>query len=78
MVQTEQKVKHKPSHIEHTSPIRNTPEKFSSVLNNRTLRDLTHLLYPYKRNSSDTLITSLTQIIHCFVRKHKLLQSLDL
>ena len=58
MVQTEQKAEHKTPPIEHTSTIRNTPEKLSSVLNNRTVKDITHLLDPYKRNSSDTLITT--------------------
>ena len=78
MVQPEQKAKHKPPPIEHSSPIRNTPEKLSSVLNSRTIKDITHLLDPYKRNSSDTLITTLTHKIHCYDRTHKLLQSLDL
>ena len=54
MVQTEHKAEHKPPPIEHTSPIRNTSEKVSSVLNNRTLRDISHLLDTYKRNSSDS------------------------
>ena len=41
-VQAEQKSEHKvPS-----SPIKNTPDKLSSVLNNRTLRDITNLLDP--------------------------------
>ena len=74
MVQTEHKAEQK----SHTSPIRNTPEKLSSVLNNRFLCDITHLLDPYKRNTSDILITILTHIIHCYERKQKLLQSLDL
>ena len=78
MVQTEQKAQHKPPPIEHTLPNRNTPEKLSSILNIRTIRDKTHLLDPYKRNSSDTLITTLTHIIHCNDRTHKFLQSLDL
>ena len=78
MLQTEQKAEHKPHPIEHSSPIRNAPEKLSSVLNNRTIRDITHLLDPYKRNLSDTLITTLTHITHCYDRTHKLLQSLDL
>ena len=77
-VQTEHKAEHKPPPIEHTSPLRNIPEKFSSVLKNRTLRDVTHLLESYKRNSSDSLITTLTHIIHCYDRTHKLLQTLDL
>ena len=61
-----------------TSPIKNTPDKLSSVLNNRTLRDITNLLEPYKRNSSETSITTLTHILHCYDRTHKLLQTLDL
>ena len=68
MVQTERKAEHKAHPIEHSSPICNTPEKRSSVLNNRTIRDITHLLNPYKRNPSDTLITTLTHIIHCYDR----------
>ena len=78
MVQAEQKADHKPPPIEHTSPFRNTPEKLSSVLSNRTLRDTTDILDPYKRHSSDSLITTLTHMIHCYDRTHKLLQSLDL
>ena len=75
MVQSEQLSEHKPPPIE---PIRNTPEKFSSVLKTRTIKDITHLLDPYKRNSSDTLITTLTHSIHYYDRAHKLLQSFDL
>ena len=71
MVQAEQKTEHK----SHSSPIENTPDKLSSVLNNRTLRDITNLFDPYKRNPSDTPITTLT---HCYYRTHKLLQTLDL
>ena len=74
MVQAEQKTEHK----SHTSPIKNTHDKLSSVLNNRTLRDITNLLEPYKRNSSETPITTLTHILHCYDRTHKLLQTLDL
>ena len=74
MVQAEQSTEHK----SHASPIKNTPDKFSSVLNHRTLRDITNLLEPYKRNSSETPITTLTHILHCYDRTHKLLQTLDL
>ena len=74
MVQAEQKTEHK----SHSSPIQNTPEKLSSVLNNRTLRDMTKLLEPCKRNSSETPITTLTHILHCYDRTHKLLQTHDL
>ena len=73
MVQAEQKTENKP----HASPIKNAPDKLSSVLNNRTLRDMTNLLEPYKQNS-ETPITTLTHILHCYDRTHKLLQTLDL
>ena len=58
MVQTEPKAEHKPPPIELKSRFRNSSEKHSSVVNNRTLRDITHLLDPYERNSSDSLITT--------------------
>ena len=74
MVQAEQRTEHK----SHSSPIRNAPDKLSSVLNNRTLRDMTNLLEPYKRNPSETPNTTLTQILHCYDRTHKLLQTLNL
>ena len=74
MVQTEHETEHK----SHTSLIRNTPDKLSYVMNNRTLRDINNLLDPYKRNLSDTPITTLTHILHCYDRTHKLLQTLDL
>ena len=74
MVQAEQKSEHEiPS-----SPIKNSPEKLSSVLNNRTLRDITNLVDPYKRTPSETPITTLTHILHCYDRTQKLLQTLDL
>ena len=74
MVQAENKSEHKlPS-----SPIKNTPDELSSVLNNRTLGDITNLLDPYKRTPSETPITTLTHILHCYDRTHKLLQTLDL
>ena len=72
MVQNEPETEHK----SHTSPIRNTPDKLFSVLNNRTLRDIT-LLDPYKRTPSGTPITTLTQILQCYDRTYKLLQTLD-
>ena len=53
-------------HKSHTSSIRNTPNKLSSVMNNRTLRDNTILLDPYKRNPSGTPITTLTHKLHCY------------
>ena len=78
MLQTDNKSEHKPPPIEHTSPFRNTPKKPSSILNNPTLRDITQLLDPFKRNPSDSLITTLTHLMQCYDRTHKLLQSLDL
>ena len=74
MVQAEHKTEHK----SNSSLIENTPDKLSSVLNNRTVRDITNLLDPYKRNPSETPITTLTHILHCYGRKHKLLQTHDL
>ena len=74
MVQTEHKTEHK----SNTSPIRNTPYKLSSVMNSRTFRDITNLLDPYKRNPSETPITTLTHKLHCYDKTHKLLQTLDL
>ena len=74
MIQAEQKSEHKvPS-----SPIKNTPDKLSSVSNNRKFRDITNLLDPYKRTPSETPITTLTHILHGYDRTHKLLQTLDL
>ena len=67
-----------PEHKALTSPIQNTPDKLSSVMSNRTLRDLTNLLDQSKRNPSETPITTLTHILHCYDRTHKLLQTLDL
>ena len=76
MVQAEQKSEHK----QPSSSIKNTPDILSSVLNNRTLRDMTNLLDPYKRTPFETPITTLTHILHCYdrTRTHKLLQTLDL
>ena len=74
MVHAEQKTEHK----SHSSPLKNAPDKLSSVPNNRTLRDMTNLLEPYKRNPSERPITTLTHILHCYDRTHKFLQTLDL
>ena len=61
------------------SPIKQTTsEKLSNILNNRTLKDLTQMLDPYKRNSSDSPITTLNHLIHCHDRTSQLLQTLDL
>ena len=39
---------------------------------------MTNLLEPYKRKPSETPITTLTHILHCYDRTHKLLQTLNL
>ena len=78
MVQAKDKNAYKPSPIEHTSPIRNTPDRLSSVIQFQFIRDITQLLDPYKRNPSDSPITTLTHLIHCYDRRHELLQSLNL
>ena len=74
MVQAEHKTEHKTP----SSPIKNAPDKLSFVLNNGTLRDMTNLLEPYKRNPSETPLTTLTHILHCYDRTHNFLQTLDL
>ena len=61
------------------SPIKQTTsEKLATILNNRTLKSLTQILDPYKRNSSDSPITTLNHLIHCHNRTSQLLQTLDL
>ena len=58
-IQTEQKH----SYTNQKSPIKQTTsEKLSNMLNNRTLKDLTQMLDPYKRNSSDSPITTLNHL----------------
>ena len=58
MVQAEQKTEHK----SHASPIKNVPDKLSSVLNNRTLRDMTNLLEPL----NETPLKHLSQHSHIY------------
>ena len=82
MVQTEQKAERKPPTTVwlnelHTSPIRNAPEKLSYVLNIRTLWAIDLSMAPYKQNTSDSTVTTLTHLVHSYERIHKLLQSLD-
>ena len=48
------------------------------MLSNRTLKDLTQLLDPYKRNTSDSPLRTLNHLIHCHDRTSQLLQTLDL
>ena len=75
MVQTEQKHSDHKSSIKHSQT---TSEKLTTMLNNRSLKDLTQLLDPYKQNPSDSPITTLNDLIHCYDRTSELLQTLDL
>ena len=78
-VQPEQKHSYTDQKSPPNSPIKQTTsEKFSNMLNNRTLKDLTQMLDPYERNSSDSPITTLNHLIHCHNRTSQLLQTLDL
>ena len=73
MVQVEQQLpvqNEQRSYNDHKSPTKShikqtTSEKLSTILNNRTLKDLTQMLDPYKRNPSDSPITTLNHLIHC-------------
>ena len=79
LVQTEQKYSdHKSSTKSPVKHSQTTSEKLSTKLNNRTLKDLTQMLDPYKRNQSDSPITTLNHLIHCYDKTSKLLQTLDL
>ena len=78
-IQTEQKHFYNNQKSLPESPIKQTTsEKLSNILNNRTLKDLIQMLDPYKRNSSDSQITTLNHLIHCHNRTSQLLQTSDL
>ena len=78
-VQTEQKHCYNNQKSPPKSPIKQTTsEKLSNMLKNRTLKDLTQMLDPYQRNSSESLITTPNYLIHCHNRTSQLLQTLDL
>ena len=73
-VQTEQKTLLYQSEI--SSKIKQTTsEKLSNMLNNRTLKDFTQKLDPYKRNPSDSPLTTLNYLRHCYDRTSQLLQT---
>ena len=86
MVQAEQQLavqNEQRSYNDHKSPMKSpikqtTSEKLAIILNNRTLKDLTQMLDPYKRNPSDSPITTPNHLIHCQNRTSQLLQTLDL
>ena len=67
MVQTEQKHTYSDHKSPTKSPIKHsltTCEKLSTMLNNRTLKYLTQMLDPCKRNPLDSPITTLNHLIH--------------
>ena len=79
MVKTEQKSTEQKHSFQDKSPIKQTTsEKLSTMLNIRTLKHLTQMLEPYKRNPSDCPIATLTHLIHCYDITSQLLQTLDL
>ena len=86
MVQAEQQLavqNEQRSYNDHNSPTKSpikqtTSEILATILNNRTFKDLTQMLDPYKRNPSDSAITTLNHLIHCHNRTSQLLQTLDL
>ena len=54
-----------------------TTDKLKNVLASRTLRDINYKL-AYKKNSTDSLFTTLTHILECYNHTLKILQSLDI
>ena len=86
MVQAEQQLadqNEQRSYNDHKSPTKypikqTTSEKLATILNNRTLKDLTQMRDPNKRNPSDSPITTLNHLIHCHNMTSQLLQTLDL
>ena len=55
-----------------------TTDKLSNVLTSRILRDLTYKLDPYKKNPSDSPLTTLTHIFECYDHTLKKLEPLDI
>ena len=81
MVQTEQKRTYSDHKSPPKSPIKHsqtTNEKLSTILNKPTPKNLTQMLNPYERSPSDSPITTLNHLIHCYDRTSKLLQTLDI
>ena len=81
MDQTEQKRTYSNHKSLPKSPIKHsqtTNQKLSTILNKPTLKNLTQMLNPYKRSPSDSPITTLNHLIHCYDRISKLLQTLDI
>ena len=70
------------SEKQNTTPDQYTPkqpttttDKLNNVLISRTLRDLTYKLDPYKKNPSDSPLTTLTHLLECYDHTLKTLQS---
>ena len=70
---------------QYTTPEQYTPkqpttttDKLNNVLTSRTLRDVTYKLDPYKKNSTDSPLTTLTHNLECFDHPFKMLQFLDI
>ena len=55
-----------------------TTDKLNNVLTSRTLRGLTYKLDPYKKNTSDSPLSTLTHILVCYDHTLKILQLLDI
>ena len=55
-----------------------TTDNLNNVVTSRTFRDLTYKLDPYKKNPSDSSLTTLTHILECHDHTLKILQSLDI
>ena len=73
------------SETQYTTPEQYTPkspttttDKLNNNLASRTLRDLTYKLDPYKKNPTDSSLTTLTHFLECSDRTLKILQSLDI
>ena len=73
------------SETQYTTPEQYTPklpttttDKLNNVLTSRTLRDLTYKLDSYKKNPTDSPLTTLTHILECYDHILKVLQSLDI
>ena len=55
-------------------PPTNTTDKLNNVFTSRSLRDLTYKLDPYKKNPTDSSLTTLTHILECYDNTLKILQ----
>ena len=73
------------SETQYTAPGQYTPkppttttDKLNNILTSRTLRDLTYKLDPYKKNPTDSSLTTLTHILECYDHTLRILQSLDI